>query len=312
MWWEIQQDPSSRRLDAAFQRESARAIAAARAWTGREPRRAEAWFYYAAAHAPLAQWRVLRRERLAAARDGKTVKDALERALSLDPGMQDAYFGIGLYHYYADVAPAAVKFLRFILLLPGGDRARGLAEMQRARNGGELLRGEADYQLHWVYVWYEKQPEPAITLLRGLAARHPSNGVFLQRIAEMQHENFGDHAASAASWRLLLDRAAAGTVFAPEMNDARARAGLAAELVEEGQAQRAIDLLRPVIDARAPAPYGVLARAWLTTGDAYARMGTRDRALDAYARAIDTAPDDDPDAIGSRARRAASAVRSKR
>ena len=25
----------------------------------------------------------------------------------LDPGLQDAYFGIGLYHYYADVAPTA-------------------------------------------------------------------------------------------------------------------------------------------------------------------------------------------------------------
>ena len=46
---------------------------------------------------------------LAAARDGKRIKDALERGLELDPGIHDAWFGIGLYHYYADVAPAAAK-----------------------------------------------------------------------------------------------------------------------------------------------------------------------------------------------------------
>ena len=74
-----------------------------------------------------AQLRVLRGETLSAARDGKRIKEALERALALDPALQDAYFGIGLYHYYAEVAPAAAKILRFLLALPGGDRAGGMA-----------------------------------------------------------------------------------------------------------------------------------------------------------------------------------------
>ena len=73
------------------------------AWTQREPQRADAWFFLGASYGLRVQWRVLRTERLAAARDGKRIKDALERALALDPDLQDAYFGIGLYHYYADV-----------------------------------------------------------------------------------------------------------------------------------------------------------------------------------------------------------------
>jgi len=48
--------------------------------------------------------------------------EQLERALTLDPSLQDAYFGIGLYHYYAAVAPTAARVLRWLLLLPGGDR----------------------------------------------------------------------------------------------------------------------------------------------------------------------------------------------
>ena len=32
--------------------------------------------------------------------------------------------------------------------------------MLQARDKGELLRGEADFQLHLVYLWYEKQDRP--------------------------------------------------------------------------------------------------------------------------------------------------------
>ena len=141
------------------------------AWTVRAPDDAEAWFYLGGAFAARVQWRVLREERLAAARDGKRIKDALERALTLDPELDDAYFGIGMYRYYADVAPAVARFLRFLLLLPGGDRREGLAQMLRARTQGRLLQGEADYQLHIVYLWYEHQTGRALELLRDLQQR---------------------------------------------------------------------------------------------------------------------------------------------
>jgi hypothetical protein len=156
-WWRIQLNPHDRLRDEAFERDADKAITSMEAWTKREPRRAEAWFYLGGSIGARAQWRVLRGQMLAAARDGKRIKSALERALALDPALQDAYFGIGLYHYYAAVAPAAARMLRWLLLLPGGDREQGLQEMLRARNGGQLLRSEADYQLHLVYLWYEKQ-----------------------------------------------------------------------------------------------------------------------------------------------------------
>ncbi|MGE0451735.1 MAG: hypothetical protein AB7Q29_19330 [Vicinamibacterales bacterium] len=312
LWWEIQQDIDDRRLDAAFEQASERAVAAARAWTRREPQRAEAWFYFAGAHGPLSQWRVFRGERLAAARDGKTIKDALERAVALDPALQDAYFGIGLYHYYADVAPAAVRLLRMLLLLPGGDREQGLAEMLRTRERGELLKGEADYQLHFIYLWYEKQPQRALDLLGSLDARYPSNPVFLRRTADIQHQHLGDHRASARAWQTMLTRADAGRVTAPAATAARARVGLAIELIDMGEATRAIDLVAPV-DRDAPAsPYDIAARASLAIGDAYATIGDVDRASNAYARAIARASRDDPDEIRARARRALAAMKRKR
>jgi hypothetical protein len=226
VWWEIQLDPNNRRLDARLEQAAASSIAAARRSTQRESTRAEAWFYLGGSYGPLVQWRVLRGKRLAAARDGKRIKDALERALALDPTLQDAHFGIGLYHYYADVVPAALKAFRWLLLLPGGDRQQGLREMLQARDRGELLRWEAAYQLHWLYFWYEENPPAGLALLRELDDRFPSNPVFLQRIAEVQHEYFHDHAASAAAWRTLLARAEAGRVRLPRAALAHLELGL--------------------------------------------------------------------------------------
>ena len=132
LWWQIQLDLSNRSLDATFMTAADRAINDALRMTEAEPQRAEAWFYLGAAYGVRSQYRVYRDERLAAARDGKRIKESLERAIALDPAMHDAEFGIGMYRYYAGVAPAAFRFLRFLLLLPGGNREEGLQQLERA------------------------------------------------------------------------------------------------------------------------------------------------------------------------------------
>ena len=303
LWWEIQLDPGNRGLDKSLQAAATTAIDAARHWTEREPQRAEAWFYLAGAHAPLEQWRILRGQKVAAARDAIGLKNALDKTIALDPSLQDAYFGIGLYHYYAAVAPAAVKMIRWLLFMPGGDREGGLREMQRAREQGALLRGEADFQLHWLYLWYEHQPLRALELVQGLDAQYGSNPIFLQRIAEIQHDT-RDHAASRKTWQTLLDRANARQVEAATMASVRARIGLAQELVELSDPHGAIDLLRSTIDARPATPYGAEAHAHFVLGSAYEASGDRDRATTEWRNASATAPSDDPDNIRARARAA--------
>lgn len=301
-WWEIQINPESRKLDARFGELASSAIAANEAWTRREPQRAEAWFYLAASHGPLVQWRVTRGERLAAAREGKKIKDALERALQLDPGLHDAYFGIGLYHYYADVAPAAAKILRFVLLLPGGDRVRGLKEMLQARDRGELLRGEAEYQLHFVYLWYERKPDQALQILDRLNSRYGHNPLFLRHIADIRGSRLGDHPASAIAWRTLVDRARAGRVYDAARTEIRGRLGLAQALDQMFETDRAIGELKTVLAAPPEAmPDGARARAQLQLGTAYDRIGERDSAVQAYNAAIAEAATDETRQIRERA-----------
>jgi tetratricopeptide (TPR) repeat protein len=261
VWWQIQLEPESVARDPLFQSKVEAAIAASNGWTRREPQRAEAWFYLGGAYGARAQWKVLRGERLGAARDGKRIKDALERAIALDPNLQEAYFGIGLYHYYADVAPAAAKMLRWLLFLPGGNKAEGMKEMLRAREHGALLRDEADYQLQVIDLWYEKQPQRALDLLAQLRDRHPRNPLFMQLTAQVQDVYFHDLASSLRTWQSLLDAARTRRVAAPELAETRARLGIASVLERMQQTDAAIEQLRAVIAAKPLAPFGAYAQA---------------------------------------------------
>jgi hypothetical protein len=261
LWWQIQINPESRLLDLAFSDLAESTIASNEAWTTRDPARAEAWFYLAAAYGPRVQWRVLRGQRLAAARDGKKIKDALERALALDSTLHDAYFGIGLYHYYAAVAPAPARLLRWLLLLPGGDRVAGLREMLQARDRGLLLTDEADFQLHLIYLWYEKRTSGALALLDRLDARHPHNPLFLQRKAEAYAVYAHDYVESVAAWRALLSRADAGAVHLPDLTQIRARLGLASAFTAMNRPSDAIDQLQRVVDMQPEAPAWARERA---------------------------------------------------
>jgi tetratricopeptide (TPR) repeat protein len=294
LWWRILLDPDSRALDAEFSIAADHAIRATEAWTVRSPESAESWFYLGGAYAARVQWRVLRNEKLAAARDGKSIKLALERALALDASLEDAYFGVGMYKYYADVAPTAAKILRFLLLLPGGDRKEGLAQMLRARTRGRLLQGEADYQLHIVYLWYERQTPRALELLHSLHDRHPANPLFLAQIAEIQDRYQHDVTASLATWRSLLAAARDQRANLPELSEVQARLGIARQLEALHQTDDAIDTLEAVIALRPAAPYASLPLAYLRVGEAYDRMGLRTAAIEAYRAAVAAVPTPDP------------------
>jgi len=233
LWWQIQLDLEDRRLDAAFLSTVNGAIAEAEQFAAAEPERAEAWFYVGAAYGARSQFRVYRGERLAAARDGKRIKAALEKALALDPDMHDAQFGIGMYRYYAGVAPAIFRFVRFLLLLPGGDRAGGLAQLEHASRNGVLVRGEAQFQIHVLYLWYEHRSPDALALIRVLQERYPHNPLFHHIEAEILDVYFHDHAASLQASERLLSLAQSGAVF---------RAGVAEKLARRNIAKQSIAL----------------------------------------------------------------------
>ena len=215
---------AARSTTSSAPRSSARS-APTEAWTERAPDDAEAWFYLGGAYAARVQWRVLRGEKLAAARDGKRIKQALERAIALEPGLDDAYFGIGMYRYYADVAPAAAQDPA----LPpaaAGRRSDGRAARRccgRAAAAG-CCRAKPTTSCTSSISGTSGRPGGRIELLRGLQQRYPGNPLFLAQIAEIQDAYQHDVTASLDTWRALL---AAGARAARQHAGARRGAGAA-------------------------------------------------------------------------------------
>jgi hypothetical protein len=151
--------------------------------------------------------------------------------------------------------------LRWLLLLPGGDRTGGLQQIIEARDRGRLVSAEADYQLHLIYLWYENRSKDALALVRGLQARYPGNPLFHQIEAEILDVYFHDAAGSLAASLRLLELARSGQVHEPDLASVRARLNMAVQLDRLGERQRAIELLDAIVSERPSHPFGVVARA---------------------------------------------------
>jgi len=189
-----------------------------------------------------------------------------------------------------------------LLFLPAGDRAGGLREMQQTQNSGLLLRGEADYQLHLIYLWYEHQPAAALRLVEGLRMRYPHNPLFALRAAIIQNDAFHDTQASLQIYRALVDAARAGRVAYPAVTEVNARLGMAQEMDLRCDSAHAIDELHTVIAARPAAPYSSLARAYYQLGVLLDRAGRRSDAVAAYRSALAAIPSDDRLQLGASVR----------
>ncbi len=292
-YWRLMLNPEDTSRDTALMARINTAIASGEAWVLKEPNRAEAWFYLGGAYGTRVLLRGLRGQYLSAARDGKRIHDSLQLAIKMDPSLGDAYFGLGLYHYYAAIAPRAARIISMLMFLPGGDRAGGLREMEQTRSRGMLLRGEADYQLHLIYLWYERQHSTALRLIEGLRTRYPHNPVFALRLAEVQGNYVRNHQSALQTYRSMLDAARAGRIASPVMSEVHARLGMAQEMDALCDSEGAIEQLNAVIAQKPAAPYGALARAYYQLGVVHDRSGRRSDAIAAYQRAQSAIPRDD-------------------
>ena len=133
--------------DADFKRLDELAIHKAETHIQAHQDEARNYFYEGLAYGVRARLEALRDHALATARAGKKLRSLSLAALKLDPNLEDAWFGVGLYNYFVDTLPTYVKMLRFLILLPGGDRNAGLRQIQQAMEKGRLVNSEARFHL---------------------------------------------------------------------------------------------------------------------------------------------------------------------
>jgi tetratricopeptide (TPR) repeat protein len=162
--------------DADFRRFDEIAIQKAEARILAHQDEARSYFYEGLAYGLRTRLEALRDRALATARAGKKLRNLSLAALKLDPNLNDAWFGVGLYNYFVDTLPTYVKMLRFLILLPGGNRLLGLRQIQRAMEKGQLVNSEARFHLAKNYSRsIDRQYAKSLELLRQMQQQYPHN-----------------------------------------------------------------------------------------------------------------------------------------
>lgn len=225
-----------------------------------------------------ARWSAIEGQWLKAYREGKQAFDIQEDALKRDPTMYDAYLGVGIFHYYVAVLPAAVKILaRFIF---GGSKEQGLREINLAKDKGQFSRTAALLFLVNIYVNNEKDPHTALALLREGRREFPDSPFF--HFTEL----------------LLLDEARDGTALragaedflkrvkdhAPHYDERREHMGLFALANShqiDGDQNRALEIYNDVL-SRFPKEDRWITLSYLRRGMSQDLLGRRDLALADY------------------------------
>ncbi len=188
------------------------------------------------------------------------------------------------------------------MMLPGGDRTRGLARMQQTRQAGQLLADEAAFQLHVVYFWYENRAADALALLGELVRRHPRNPYFRRAIADAETVYLHDTSAALASWRDLARLADTNGVNEGALARPEAHLGYATALDDLGDTDLALAELTRLRASAPLLPWGITNRVALALGRVHDRLGQRAEAETLLRQVIASTARNDPLGLGAAAR----------
>jgi len=217
-----------------------------------------------------------------ATRDAAKAKNYSEDSVRLEPGRGDAYFTLGLYNYYVDIAPGFVKALSWILFLPKGNRAEGLKQIERAARDGDLLGPAASAMLVQIYAFLEGRPEEALRLADELNRKYPENPEYNFLLARVQASPaLEDWDAAEKTYRTVATRAEQGHAHYKDGARYTALNGLARTQQQSWRIQEAIATLTPAIEAGVQQPDWVLPNFLLARGNYRALLNDAKAAEDA-------------------------------
>ncbi len=252
-----------------FEARSAALIGRAKARYDKNKQDRDAAHYLGLTYAALAAYKFEQSKGMwGAARDAAKAKGYAEESVRLEPGRGDAYFTLGLYNYYVDIASGFVKALSFILFLPTGNRAEGLKQIERAAREGELMGPAASAMLVQIYAFLEGRPEEALRMATELKQKYPENPEFNFLLARVQASPaFEDYEAAEKTYRAIVARAEQG--HAQYKGGARYTAlnGLARVQAQSWELQQAVATLTPTIEASVQQPDWVLPSFLLARGN---------------------------------------------
>jgi tetratricopeptide (TPR) repeat protein len=178
-WWRILTNFDDESQDQRFYDMLDKVITLCEDRLDKNPNDVTALFFKGGAVGFRGRLRANRSKWVGAANDGLVALPIVQKAYKLDPKNYDVLLGIGIYNYYADVIPDQYPFVKpFMVFFPGGDRKKGLQQLEEAAKNAKYARVEACYFLMQNYFLYEKDFSKALAIAVDLNRKYPDNSVF--------------------------------------------------------------------------------------------------------------------------------------
>ena len=162
----------------------------------------DAMFFLGGAYGSLGRYYAMTESYLNAYWYGKKGKNYLEDVVETDSTYYDAYLGLGIYHYLADILPRFVKILSFILGIEG-DKEQGIRELQLAAEKGTYTKTEAMFFLGAIYTYREREYEKAIEIFNELLKKYPQNPGALLSLGRC-YSNMGKCSEAVEAYNKIL------------------------------------------------------------------------------------------------------------
>jgi tetratricopeptide (TPR) repeat protein len=280
---ENQDDPTPD-LDR-FLVQAADTVAAAEPLERSQPADAEVKLLLGLAHGNKALVDGGRKNYLAALTSLREAHRRFEEALMLDPTLVDAYYGIGLFNYALGHLPALLRPLVNIVL-PRGDAAHGLQDLERVAEQGTYLKMTARVALLHLYAGREEKYAEALRLGRDLLSRYPGNPDLYFATAHAASQLGRGADALEIARRVARHMTQGHPHFGPELSG-RYNQLLGKIYMDQGEYATALTFFQRAIEAPTPPRYRwVTAWAWTRSGMIYDLQGDRDEAVRRYRQAL--------------------------
>jgi tetratricopeptide (TPR) repeat protein len=141
----------------------------------------QAYFFMGNAYGLQGRWYAIRRAWWRSYTHGRKGRKYLKKCVELNPGIYDAYLGLGIFDYYAATLPGTLGLAAKLFV--GGDRQRGMEYVKIARDKGRFFKLEARFFLIEIFSMHEHDYKAAYAETEALKAMDPSNMLF--RVGEI-------------------------------------------------------------------------------------------------------------------------------
>lgn len=214
---------------------------------------------------------------------GRRAISNLEKSLALDPTYYDAYFGLGIYQYFAGTLPNVIKILAKIVAIKG-DPDTGVRQLNLAREKAMFTADSAKLILIEVQntrgsKYYN--PQKSLEFIRILRDKYPNNPLmhYVEVICLYETKNYEEVSAKA---QYFLDQIGKNP-FYKDIYIARAYTALGTTQMAQGNFEKAREIFeqgRQAVRNQEPSRWGV----WneLRLGQVYDVLGQRQKALARY------------------------------